>query len=523
MPQPPTSRPGAETPVCPERLEASLAALRRENEYLTALHDTSLCLMDRLDRKELLAAILERAASLTGTAHGYIYLLEPGDDQMQMRVGKGLFEGLLGLKVKPGEGVGGRVWVTQAPLVVEDYGTWPGRLRDPALAPLHSVAGIPLKSDRQVLGVIGLGRVSPGNPFGPEDMTVLGRFAELALLALDKARLYAEVRRELAERRRTEETLRESEQRYRTLLESSPDPIVVYDMSGVATYVNPAFEQTFGRSREELLGKQIDFVPEDAWPETRAAIEDMLSGKTIQLFETRRKTRDGRVLDVQLSSTLYMDRNGRPAGNIVTLRDISARKRTERELRRYHDRLEERVAERTAELARANVKLEREIEERKRVERALRRGEADLKAQSHHLAEVNTALKVLVKQRDDNKKEIGQTVLSNVTELVAPYLEKLKKSRLSAEQKALVKIIEANLENIISPFAIRLSSKFLNFTPMEIRVANLVKQGKTNKEIAELLLLSKNTVLFHRYNIRTKLGLKGRKINLRTHLLAFEE
>jgi PAS domain S-box-containing protein len=442
---------------------------------------------------------------------------------MQMRVGKGLFEGLLGLRVKPGEGVGGRVWATEAPLVVENYCTWPGRLPDPALDRLHSVVGIPLKSERQVLGVIGLGRVSAGNRFGPEDMTVLGRFAELALLALDKARLYAEVRRELAERRRTEETLRESEERYRSLLESSPDPIVVYDMIGVATYVNPAFEQTFGLSRDELLGKQIDFVPEEAWPETRAAIEDMLKGKKIQLFETRRNTRDGRVLDVQLSSTLYMDRDGKPAGNIVTLRDISARKRAEEELRRYHDRLEDLVAARTAELACANVKLEKEIDERKRVERALRRGEADLKAQSHHLEEVNTALKVLIKQRDDNKKEIGQTVVSNVTELVAPYLEKLKKCRLGVEQHALVRIIEANLDNIISPFTSRLSSRFLNFTPMEIRVANLVKQGKTNKEIAELLLLSKNTVLFHRYNIRTKLGLKGKKINLRTQLLAFDK
>jgi PAS domain S-box-containing protein len=294
-------------------------------------------------------------------------------------------------------------------------------------------------------------------------------------------------------------------------------------MSGIATYVNPAFEQTFGLSRDELLGKQIDFVPEEAWPETRAAIRDMLKGKKIQLFETRRKTRDGNVLDVQLSSTLYMDRNGKPAGNIVTLRDISARKRAEEALQRYHDQLEEIVEERTAELARANVKLEREIDERKRVERALRHGEAELKAQSLHLEEVNTALKVLIKQHEDNKKEIGQTVVSNITELVAPYLDRLKKSRLGAEQRALVNIIEANLDNIVEPFASRLSSAFLNFTPMEIRVANLVKAGKTNKEIAGLLLLSKNTILFHRYNIRTKLGLKGKKINLRTHLLACDK
>ena len=85
----------------------------------------------------------------------------------------------------------------------------------------------------------------------------------------------------------------------------------------------------------------------------------MLSGQKIHLFETKRLTRDGRLLDVQLSSTLYFDEAGNPAGNIVTLRDISAQKNAERELLKYHGQLGERVAERTAELAARNQDLER--------------------------------------------------------------------------------------------------------------------------------------------------------------------
>ena len=497
-------------------------ALRRQNEYLTVLHETSLSLIDHLDKEELLEAVLQRAAILTGTEHGYIYLLEPGEVEMQMRVGMGFFKRHLGLRVKKGEGMGGKVWLAEQPLLVADYRAWEGRLNDTSLDDLHSVVGIPLKDRNGVQGVIGLATVKPGRRFKEDDIAVLGRFAELALVALDKARLYADVRRELAERKRTEATLRESEQRYRLLLESSPDPIVLYDILGKVIYVNPAFEQTFGFSSDELLGKQVDFVPQENWPETQKAIQNMLRGKKIHLFETRRSTKDGRVLDVQISSTLYVNRNGKPAGNIVTLRDISAQKKAEIELRKYHDHLEELVEERTAELAKINVQLELEIDERKRAEKKLLKRETELKAQSHHLEEVNTALKVLLKQREDDKKELGDNVLSNVKELIAPYLERLKKSRLSTNQKTLVDILDSNLSNMISPFISKLSSRYFNLTPMEVRVANLVKEGKTNKEIAEILYISKNTVLFHRYNIRRKLGLQNKKINLRSHLLSFD-
>jgi PAS domain S-box-containing protein len=504
------------------RLKAAEETFYRQNAYLKALHETSLGLIDKLDKDELLENILDRAASLSGTAHGFIYFLEPGEEQLQMQVGMGFFKSQLGRRVAIGQGMGGRVWQTEAPVVVEDYQCWKGRIADKNLDGLHSIVGIPLKYGPRVLGVIGLAHVEPDKRFSGEDITILERFAALALIALEKARLYANVRHELAERKRTEAILRESEGRYRTFLESSPDPIVVYDMRGVASYVNPAFEQTFGLSRDELLGKQIDFVPPENVPETKAAIQRMLSGQKIHLFETRRLTREGKVLDVQLSSTLYQDRDGQPMGNIVTLRDISARKRAEEELDKYHGHLEELVTERTVELAQANLKLEQEIEDRKRAEKALRKRENELQAQSHHLEEVNTALRVLLKQREEDKKELGEIVLRNIQELVSPYLQKVISGRLDTHQRTLVRILETNLNNITSPFINKLTSGLAKLTPVEIRVAGLVKEGKTNKEIAEVLLVSKNTILFHRHNIRDKLGLKNNKINLHSHLLAME-
>ena len=498
-------------------------AIHRQNEYLNTLHETALGLLDKLDTQELLQTILERAAALTGTRHGYIFLRTEKGRRMEIRVGMGLFSNLLGLTVKKGEGLSGQVWETRRPMLVDDYHRWPDRLPDASLDTVHSVVGIPLKQERRVRGVIGLGHDGPQRRFDQESITILERFATLALLALEKAELYTQARKEVLERRRAEERIRESEHRYRNFLESSPDPIVVYDMQGVATYVNPAFEQTFVMSRDSLLGKKIDFVPPEAWPATQEAIQAMLRGQKIKLFETQRLTHDGRKLDIQISSCLYMGDKGKPIGNIVTLRDITARKKAERALRNYQDQLEELVQERTAELGQANKQLALEVEERRRAEKSLRRRETELKAQSRHLEEVNTALRVLLKQRDEDKSELQQSLMSNVKELVSPYLDQLAKTRLTTRQQTLVQILSSNLDNIVSPFISRLSSRFVNFTPMEIRVANLIKEGKTNKDIAELLFVSKNTVLFHRHNIRKKLNLTNTAVNLRSHLLSFDE
>ena len=111
--------------------------------------------------------------------------------------------------------------------------------------------------------------------------------------------------------------------------------------------------------------------------------------------------------------------------------------------------------------------------------------------------------------------------MSNIKELVDPYLEKLE-GGTSDIRKIYLSIIRSNIDEITSPFTRKLSSKYLNLTPSEIRIANLVKQGKTSKEIAGLLNVSGKTVGFHRENIRKKLIIKKKKDNLRSHLLSLQ-
>jgi DNA-binding CsgD family transcriptional regulator len=126
----------------------------------------------------------------------------------------------------------------------------------------------------------------------------------------------------------------------------------------------------------------------------------------------------------------------------------------------------------------------------------------------------------LLQKRDEDRVEIEEKVLLNVKELVLPYLEKLKRSGIDARQKNYADILETNLNGITSPFARSLSSKYLGLTPAELGVANLVKQGRETKAIAELLGLSHKTIESYRKCIRKKLGIINKKANLRTHLLS---
>jgi DNA-binding NarL/FixJ family response regulator len=163
-------------------------------------------------------------------------------------------------------------------------------------------------------------------------------------------------------------------------------------------------------------------------------------------------------------------------------------------------------------LKEAHDMLERRVEERTR----------ELRIKSENLEEMNTALKVLLKKREEDKNELEEKVIYNVKELILPFLEKLKRSKLDHRQQTCVDIIASNLNDIVAPFAKTLSTRYLNLTPSEIQIANLVKHGKTTKDIADLLNLSTRTIESHRDSIRQKLGIKNKRANLRTHLMSYD-
>ena len=194
------------------------------------------------------------------------------------------------------------------------------------------------------------------------------------------------------------------------------------------------------------------------------------------------------------------------------------RKRIEEELKEHHEHLEELVADRTAELSKANEQLKQNILERKQVEEVLREKEKKLQNQAKHLEKVNSALSVLLERREEEKKKLEENILANVKKIVLPHIERIHKGSLDSNNKEYLSIIKSDLKNLISPFSNKLSSKYFDLTPTEIQIADLIKYGKSSKEIASLLNVSSNAISFHRGNIRNKLGLLNKKINLRSYL-----
>jgi DNA-binding CsgD family transcriptional regulator len=154
--------------------------------------------------------------------------------------------------------------------------------------------------------------------------------------------------------------------------------------------------------------------------------------------------------------------------------------------------------------------------------RALKAREHELKERTDSLSAVNTALEVLLRKREVDRLEVEEKILANAKSLILPYIDKLKASRLDERQRVYLNLVESNLNEIISPLTRRMSRHYLNFTPMEIQVANMVKAGKTTKDIALILGLSARTIEAVRYTIRRKLGIKKKRSNLRSYLLSID-
>jgi DNA-binding CsgD family transcriptional regulator len=163
-----------------------------------------------------------------------------------------------------------------------------------------------------------------------------------------------------------------------------------------------------------------------------------------------------------------------------------------------------------------------DISEQKNAEAALKMREKELSNKTAYLEEMNAALRVLLKARQEDKRELEERVLLNMREHVIPYLEKLKKGLEDEKLRTYLESAEANIRRITSSFSRDLHFKHLNLTHTELHISNLIRDGKTTGEIAQLMNLSVRTVESHRKNIRKKMGLTDVKANLRATFMSYE-
>jgi len=183
----------------PEDRQRLQRLLERERSYRTAMHETAVGLLRRVELQELLKAILTRACALAGTEHGYLHVYEPEIDMLELRIGAGRLESAVGFRIQPGVGLAGKIYQSREIESLDDYSRWSGRAADPRFDGMKAVLGVPLTVDEQVVGVLGLAHFEPDRHFDADDREILVQFAEIAALILQKAMNHAHLKDELWE------------------------------------------------------------------------------------------------------------------------------------------------------------------------------------------------------------------------------------------------------------------------------------------------------------------------------------
>jgi PAS domain S-box-containing protein len=299
---------------------------------------------------------------------------------------------------------------------------------------------------------------------------------------------------DITERKLMEEKSKNLLNFLQTLINTIPSPIFCKDIHGCYQDCNKEFEDYTGFKKEDIIGKGVyDMFPKDVADKYHEMDLALFSQPGRQIYEHPILYADGKKHDVVVNKATYLNADGTLAGLVGVMVDITERKRAEEELKIYHEYLEKVVQERTTEL----------------------------ESKTKTLEEVNIALKVLLKHQEEDRQELEDRFVMNIKQLIIPFVEKMRNTGLDQRQIAYMSIMETYLNDISSKIIKRMHQ--FNFTPTEVEVATLIKEGRSTKDIAMVIGIAPSSVNTHRGNIRKKLDITNKKVNLRSHLQSFNQ
>jgi len=193
-------------------VEKNMLALEKRLEharaYRTALHEMAVGLLQHTDLNQLLETIVTRACALAQTEHGYLHLYDPGTDELVLKIGLGRLKRAVDFRIRPGQGLAGKIWQNKQMLSVDNYADWADRNPDARFDDLGAVLGVPLKSDSEVVGVIGLAHFEADKSFDADAVEILRQFAEIASLVLRRTISYVDLKVELGKRKKIASALK---------------------------------------------------------------------------------------------------------------------------------------------------------------------------------------------------------------------------------------------------------------------------------------------------------------------------
>lgn len=265
---------------------------------------------------------------------------------------------------------------------------------------------------------------------------------------------------------------------------------MLIDQNGIITTCNEKLAEILKSEVDKIIG--LDMIHSLNDTRVQSATSSALSGIMVQYEGWYQSFTSGnRAYLHGIFSPIYSADHSVESA-ICIIEDSTARKIAEDALLKANKDLEKRVDERTVELDQKTKKL----------------------------TETNVALEILLEKREADKNLFEERVVQNIEKLVYPYLDKLMLTDSNSTKEALINIVRSNLEDITSAYSQKNRNLLLSLTPAQLQIADLIKHGHTTKEIAQLLNLAPATIACHRQEIRKRLALTNKKVNLQSVLSA---